>query len=112
MAENSASGNGALGGLGGAGANYATAAAAAPAEPPRVSRQVTIDHDALEEAGMVSARSERSLIAEEFRMIKRPLILKAFDDNASNSAPSRAIWSWSAVHAPVMGRPSLRLIWP
>ena len=35
---------------------------------------------------MVSAHSERSLIAEEFRMIKRPLILKAFDENASSGS--------------------------
>ena len=46
---------------------------------------------------MVSAHSERSLIAEEFRMIKRPLILKAFDDNASNSAkPSNLVMVSSA----------------
>ena len=62
------------------------ATVARPAEEPaqaRQSRAVTIDHEALRAAGMVSAHSERSLIAEEFRMIKRPLILKAFDDNAS-----------------------------
>jgi hypothetical protein len=71
-ADDSTTGNSALGGLG----NLATAAAPAPSpEPPRVSRTVTIDHGALEKAGMVSAHSERSLIAEEFRMIKRPLIL-------------------------------------
>lgn len=62
-----------------------TAKAAKPEEPAKLSRQVTIDHDALRAAGMVCAHSERSLIAEEFRMIKRPLILKAFDDNASDS---------------------------
>jgi len=76
----------------------ATAAAAAPSpEPPRVSRQVTIDHGSLDDAGMVSAHSERSLIAEEFRMIKRPLILKAFDENASNSSsPSNLVMVSSA----------------
>ncbi len=102
MADDSAAGNGSFGGLGGASANYATATAtaAAPApspEPPRISREVTIDHQALEVAGMVSAHSERSLIAEEFRMIKRPLILKAFDQNASNgSSPSNLVMVSSA----------------
>ena len=62
-----------------------TASSAAESKPVRHSRPVTIDHEALRVAGMVSAHSERSLIAEEFRMIKRPLILKAFDDNAANS---------------------------
>lgn len=62
-----------------------TAAAAKPEEPAKLSRQVTIDHDALRAAGMVCAHSERSLIAEEFRMIKRPLILKAFDDSVKDS---------------------------
>lgn len=71
---------------GGVGAYSAqTAAAPKPEEPSKQSRQVTIDHEALRAAGMVCATSERSLIAEEFRMIKRPLILKAFDDNASDS---------------------------
>ena len=95
IADESTAGKDALGGLGGAAA-VAAAPAAAP-EPPRVSRQVTIDHAALEEAGMVCAHSERSLIAEEFRMIKRPLILKAFDDNASNSSsPSNLVMVSSA----------------
>ena len=72
--------------IGSAGAQSGqTAAASKPEEPVKLSRQVTIDHDALRAAGMVCAHSERSLIAEEFRMIKRPLILKAFDDSASES---------------------------
>ncbi len=102
MADGSATGHDSLGGLAGASANYAkataTAAARAPSqEPPRVSREVTIDHDALEAAGMVSAHTERSLIAEEFRMIKRPLILKAFDENSSNSSsPSNLVMVSSA----------------
>jgi receptor protein-tyrosine kinase len=93
-ADDSVIGHAPLGGMG----NLATAPApASDPAPPRSSRQITIDHSALEEAGMVSAHSERSLIAEEFRMIKRPLILKAFDDNASNSAkPSNLVMVSSA----------------
>ena len=41
-----------------------TAVAPKPEEPAKLSRQVTIDHDALRAAGMVCAHSERSLIAE------------------------------------------------
>jgi receptor protein-tyrosine kinase len=62
-----------------------TAVESKPEEPAKSSRHVTIDHDALRAAGIICADSERSLIAEEFRMIKRPLILKAFDNNASDS---------------------------
>lgn len=39
---------------------------------------VFIDLDRLQEQGMVTSRGERSKIAEEFRMIKRPLLQEAF----------------------------------
>jgi exopolysaccharide/PEP-CTERM locus tyrosine autokinase len=72
-------------------------AAARPAPaPPRESRKVAIDHDALQASGMVSAHSDRSLIAEEFRMIKRPLILKAFDDKAAGKRPGNLVMVSSA----------------
>ena len=95
MADDSSPGNSPLGDLMGAAAT--TTAPAPDPEPARFSRQVTIDHNALDESGMVSAHSERSLIAEEFRMIKRPLILKAFDEKASNSSgPSNLVMVSSA----------------
>ena len=95
-AEETIAGDG-LGGLMGAAATATAAAQEAAPEPQKFSRQVTIDHNSLDEAGMVSAHSERSLIAEEFRMIKRPLILKAFDENASNSSsPSNLVMVSSA----------------
>jgi receptor protein-tyrosine kinase len=37
-------------------------------------KSVEIDFDRLEERGMVTPKANRSLIAEEFRMVKRPLI--------------------------------------
>ncbi len=40
--------------------------------------RVKLDMDALRAAGLVTSHSERSQIAEEFRLIKRPLLLKAF----------------------------------
>lgn len=44
----------------------------------RISRAIEIDLNRLRLAGMVVPNSETSRIAEEFRIIKRPLLLKAF----------------------------------
>lgn len=46
----------------------------------RTSRQVTIDVEGMRAAGMITVGAERSVIAEEFRLVKRPLLLKAFAD--------------------------------
>lgn len=43
------------------------------------SRRVEIDVEAMRAMGIVTADTEGSLIAEEFRLVKRPLLLKAFD---------------------------------
>ncbi len=53
----------------------------------RKSKHVKIDLDRMQLQGMVTPTSERSLIAEEFRLVKRPLLLKAFDteDASGNS---------------------------
>jgi len=48
------------------------------------SKPVTIDLDAMRAAGMVTNTAERSAIAEEFRFVKRPLILRA------TAAPAKA----------------------
>ncbi len=48
----------------------------------RKSKHVKIDLDRMQLQGMVTPTSERSLIAEEFRLVKRPLLLKAFDAEA------------------------------
>jgi receptor protein-tyrosine kinase len=44
----------------------------------RRTRQVAIDQDAMRANGMLTLDAERSVIAEEFRLVKRPLLLKAF----------------------------------
>lgn len=44
----------------------------------RTSRRVAINLETMRAAGMVTVSSERSVIAEEFRLIKRPLLVKAF----------------------------------
>jgi protein-tyrosine kinase len=56
------------------------AAAPEPAnvEGPRQSRQVQIDITRLQMTGFVTPAGSRTRIAEEFRVIKRPLLLKAF----------------------------------
>ncbi|WP_343870440.1 XrtA-associated tyrosine autokinase, partial [Caenispirillum bisanense] len=67
----------------GAGGDTATlerpaVAPGASAATARAAGQVTIDLDRLQAMGMVTPRGERSSIAEEFRMIKRPLLQAAF----------------------------------
>lgn len=47
---------------------------------PRISKQANIDLVRLQLAGMITPRGERSHISEEFRIIKRPLLLQAFSD--------------------------------
>ncbi len=44
------------------------------AQPFEAHKSVEIDFDRLDERGMVTPKSHRSLIAEEFRMVKRPLL--------------------------------------
>tara|TARA_R110000868_G_scaffold6363_13_gene36168 strand:+ start:6831 stop:8576 length:1746 start_codon:yes stop_codon:yes gene_type:complete len=45
----------------------------------RVGRSVEIDLEKIQAAGMVTPFGERTHIAEEFRLIKRPLLLNAFE---------------------------------
>lgn len=49
----------------------------------RVGRTVEIDIEAIRAAGMVTPSGERTHIAEEFRLIKRPLLLNAFEKGAN-----------------------------
>jgi len=54
-----------------------------PPVPIPVSRRVEIDLDALASAGIVSPNAPRSQIADQFRVIKRPLISNATGKGAS-----------------------------
>lgn len=56
---------------------------AEPPEPVAQSRRVVIDFDALAEAGIVSPHAPRSQIADQYRVIKRPLIANATGRSAS-----------------------------
>ena len=53
------------------------------AQPVLLSRRVEIDLDALSAAGIVSPNAPRSQIADQFRVIKRPLISNAMGKGAS-----------------------------
>ncbi|MFI5445942.1 XrtA-associated tyrosine autokinase [Polaromonas sp. UC242_47] len=52
-------------------------------QPPPISRHVQIDLDALSAVGIVSPTSPRSQVADQFRVIKRPLISNAMGKGAS-----------------------------
>ena len=62
-----------------------------------VSRRVEIDLDALSSAGIVSPNAPRSQIADQFRVIKRPLIRNAMGRGASLVANGNLIMVTSAL---------------
>jgi protein-tyrosine kinase len=64
---------------------------------PAHSRRVEIDLDALTEAGIVSPNAPRSQIADQFRVIKRPLIGNAMGKGASTIANGNLIMVTSAL---------------
>ncbi len=51
--------------------------------PEHASRQESINLVRLRQAGMITPDGERSQIAEQFRLIKRPLIMNAFNQGAA-----------------------------
>ena len=51
--------------------------AGARSGPARTSQRVTLDLEALAAAGIVTPQAPRSLIADQFRVIKRPLLMAA-----------------------------------
>ena len=65
--------------------------------PVAVSRRVEIDIDALAAAGIVSPNAPRSQIADQFRVIKRPLISNAMGKGASVIANGNLIMVTSAL---------------
>lgn len=74
--------------------------AAAPASdvvPSALSRSVVIDLEALALAGIVSPTAPRSLIADQFRVIKRPLITNAMGKGAATVAHGNLIMVTSAL---------------
>ena len=56
---------------------------ASPAEPPRRSKSVEIDLANLGAAGYITPDSQRSQLADEFRVVKRPVIKNAQGESGS-----------------------------
>jgi protein-tyrosine kinase len=77
----------------------ASVSAATPAEarPAVVSRNVEINLDALAAAGIVTPNAPRSQIADQFRVVKRPLISNAMGKGASVIANGNLIMVTSAL---------------
>ena len=67
------------------------------ARPASFSRRVAIDLDALAAAGIVSPNAPRSQIADQFRVIKRPLISNAMGKGASVVVNGNLIMVTSAI---------------
>ena len=63
----------------------------------RNSRQVTIDLNRLQELGVITGYDGKSRIAEEFRIIKRPLIQDAFNRSKGHARNSNLIMVTSAL---------------
>lgn len=68
-----------------------------PATPAAASRQVDLDFDALARAGLLVPNAPRSLLGDQFRVIKRPLIRNAVGKGAAKIANGNLIMITSAV---------------
>lgn len=69
----------------------------APSAPVQTSRRVDLDLDALSAAGIINPNSPRSEIADQYRVIKRPLIKNAMGKGASIIANGNLIMVTSAL---------------
>lgn len=66
-------------------------AAAVPAPARRTSSPIAIDLNRLRAAGYITPSSEKTQVSEEFRIVKRPLLLRAFPDGGTPSMNSNLI---------------------
>ena len=69
----------------------------APQMPPAQSQRVELDLEALAAANIVTPSAPRSLVADQFRVIKRPLISNAIGKGAATPAHANLIMVTSAV---------------
>jgi protein-tyrosine kinase len=84
--------------LPGGGQSAATPAAAVQASAPAVeSRKVELDFAALEAAGILVPSATRSILGDQFRVIKRPLIRNAVGKGAAKIAHGNLIMVTSAL---------------
>jgi len=70
---------------------------AAPSQPAVQSRRVELDLDLLERNGIIIPTSPRSQLADQFRVIKRPLIKNAMGKGASEIANGNLLMVTSAL---------------
>ena len=70
----------------------------APAAPSRpATRKVDLDLARMRDLGMVTAAGGRTALVEDFRIIKRPLIKRAFADRAPGDLPGNLIMVTSSL---------------
>jgi len=74
----------------------APAPAARAGEGPRASREIKLDRQRLAKAGIIFTNTERSRVAEEFRIIIRQILAKAQQAASEHSENSRLIMITSA----------------
>jgi protein-tyrosine kinase len=75
-----------------------TAAAPAPAKARKQStKKVEFDLNRLRDMGMVTAGGGRTLLVEDFRIIKRPLIKRAFAERTEGNPPGNLIMITSSL---------------
>jgi protein-tyrosine kinase len=79
------------------GAASLLASEAAPARPAVTSKHVDLDFEGLERNGIVTPTAPRSRIADQFRVIKRPLIRNAMGKGASTITHGNLIMVTSAL---------------
>ena len=80
-------------------ATQASAAAAAEARPAQKfsTRRVELDLNRMRDMGMVTAAGGRTRLLEDFRVIKRPLLQRAFAERAEGEKPGNLIMVTSSL---------------
>ncbi|MBQ5948155.1 XrtA-associated tyrosine autokinase [Massilia sp. ST3] len=75
----------------------AAPAAEAPAQPRSTPRKVELDLGRMRDLGMVTAAGGRTNLLEEFRIIKRPLLKRAFGERSAGANPANLIMVTSSL---------------
>lgn len=81
----------------GAAATAAAPAAAAERAVPKFTRRVELDLARMREMGMVTAAGGRTSLLEDFRIIKRPLLQRAFAERRPGDKPGNLIMLTSSL---------------
>ncbi|NHZ63511.1 XrtA-associated tyrosine autokinase [Massilia genomosp. 1] len=78
-------------------ASAAPAAAPPPHAPRRTANQVELDLERMQRLGLVTAAGGRTTLVEDFRIIKRPLLKRAFGPRAPGEKPGNLIMVTSSL---------------